>query len=221
MAWRCAACRPARATAPIVLDPLGQLVVKQQVVPLNTWPRHRDLRQRTGGRSAALHAHRVAQRHAAAERAGPGARSRPAQFFVMSDDEKLAAPSFQSMDAGSVFGEARSGLRCHTGYSRRRSNTKSIPITLDGPAPAAELTPTPPPPPSFAMEADQLQVFARSGAAARAPVRRVGRARFRNERVEGAATLGAETMDDPADRRWPCRQRSSPRAAHSASTRPS
>jgi hypothetical protein len=44
------------------------------------------------------------------------------------------------------------------------------------------------------MDADQLQVFARSGAAARAPVRRVGRARFRNEFTEAAATL--------APRRW-------------------
>ena len=28
----------------------------------------------------------------------------PAQFFAMSDDEKLASPSFEQMDAGLVFG---------------------------------------------------------------------------------------------------------------------
>ena len=31
----------------------------------------------------------------------------PAQFFEMTDDEKLAAPSFETMEAGAVFGEAR------------------------------------------------------------------------------------------------------------------
>ena len=34
-----------------------------------------------------------------------------------------------------------------------------------------------------------MQTFARSGSAGRAPVRHVGRARFRNDGVSGAATL--------------------------------
>ena len=69
--------------------------------------RHRDLRRRTGGRRAALRrSTRHAQRHAAARAPPLQASFAPAQFFVMSDDEKLAAPSFESMDAGCVFGDA-------------------------------------------------------------------------------------------------------------------
>ena len=38
-------------------------------------------------------------------------RFAPAQYFAMSDDEKLAAPSFEEMDAGIVFGGERRELR--------------------------------------------------------------------------------------------------------------
>ena len=55
-AWRCAACRAAGPGAPIVLDPLGQMLVSQQVVPLNTARDIDRLRRRAGGRRAALRA---------------------------------------------------------------------------------------------------------------------------------------------------------------------
>jgi hypothetical protein len=175
---------PATATAPIVLDPLGRLVVKQQVVPLNTGsdieifgsaPVSGDRRFRL---TATLNGTQLPSTPVQASFA-------PAQFFVMSDDEKLAAPSFQSMEAGSMFGEAGVTFDA-TQVIPAPLEYQVISITLDGPAPPTETTPQPP---AFAMEAEQLQVFARSGAAARAPVRRVGRARFRNEDAEAAATL--------------------------------
>jgi hypothetical protein len=175
---------PATATAPIVLDPLGRLVVKQQVVPLNTGsdieifgsaPVSGDRRFRL---TATLNGTQLPSAPVQASFA-------PAQFFVMSDDEKLAAPSFQSMEAGSMFGEAGVTFDA-TQVIPAPLEYQVISITLDGPAPPTETTPQPP---AFAMEAEQLQVFARSGAAARAPVRRVGRARFRNEDAEAAATL--------------------------------
>ena len=91
----------------------------------------------------------------------------PAQFFAMSDDEKLAAPSFEAMDAGmrvrrcdsraSIAAQviagaagvrARSASRCK---ARRRA------------PPAA------PRPPPYTMSAAQLQTFTRSGAAAARP----------------------------------------------------
>ena len=180
---------PGGATALIVLDPLGRLVVKQQVVPLNTGTDIEIFGSApvSGDRRFTL----TASLNGTPLPSAPVKASfAPAQFFVMSDDEKLAAPSFQSMDAGSVFGEAGVAFD-NTQVIPAPLEYQVIPITLDGPAPAAELTP---PQKSFAMEADELQVFARSGAAARAPVRRVGRARFRNELIEAAATL--------APRRW-------------------
>jgi hypothetical protein len=175
---------PATATAPIVLDPLGRLVVKQQVVPLNTGsdieifgsaPVSGDRRFRL---TATLNGTQLPSAPVQASFA-------PAQFFVMSDDEKLAAPSFQSMEAGSMFGEAGVTFDA-TQVIPAPLEYQVISITLDGPAPPTETTP---PPPAFAMDVEQLRVFARSGAAARAPVRRVGRARFRNEGAEAAATL--------------------------------
>ena len=175
---------PGTATAPIVLDPLGRLVVKQQVVPLNTGSDIEIFGSApvSGARRFRLTATLDGTQLPSAP---VQASFAPAQFFVMSDDEKLAAPSFQSMEAGSMFGEAGVTFDA-TQVIPAPLEYQVISITLDGPAPPTETTPQPP---AFAMEAEQLQVFARSGAAARAPVRRVGRARFRNDSAEAAATL--------------------------------
>jgi hypothetical protein len=175
---------PPAAASPIVLDPLGRLMVKQQVVPLNTG---RDIEvfgsaPVTGDRRFKLSA---SMSGAPLSAAAVQASFAPAQFFVMPDDEKLAAPSFQPMDAGCVFGETGVAFD-NTQVIPAPLEYQVIPITLDGPAPPAAPAAAPA---SFAMDGAQLELFARSGAAARAPVRRVGRARFRNERAEPAATF--------------------------------
>ena len=66
---------------------------------------------------------------------------------------------------------------------------QNVPITLAGTPPVVPSNAAPPP--HNDDRRVQLQTFARSGAAGRAPVRHVGRARFRNDAVEGAATLRA------------------------------
>src|SRR5262249_14329280 len=61
-----------------------------------------------------------------------------------------------------------------------------VAITLQG------STSTAPPsakPPAYTLSVEHLQTFTRSGAAARAPVRRVGRARYRNDAVERGASF--------------------------------
>ena len=103
----------------------------------------------------------------------------------MSDDEKLAAPSFQTMEAGCVFGEAGVSFDA-TQVIPAPLEYQDVPITLDGPPPVVPSNATPPP---QTVTPVQLQTFARSGAAGRAPVRHVGRARFRNDAVEGAAAF--------------------------------
>ena len=173
---------PAAAAAPIVLDPLGQLFVKQQVVPLNT---HRDVE--------IFGSAPVAGRRRFAVSATLGedilqsvpvqAAFAPAQFFVMSDDEKLAAPSFESMDAGCVFGDSRVTFDASQAIPAPLEY-EVVAITLDGPAPT--VTPAPASS-SYVLPADALEILAQSGAAARAPIRRTGRARFRNGSVTGAA----------------------------------
>ena len=178
---------PGAASAPIVLDPLGRLLVTQQVVPLNTG---RDIEifgsaPVTGERRFRLSASISGTPLPSAPVQGSFA---PGQFFVMADDEKLAAPSFQSMDAGSLFGEAGVAFDS-TQVIPAPLEYQVIPITLDGPVPPAALAATPA---SFVMDNDQLQLFARSGSAARAPVRHVGRARFRNESTAPAATFAPQ-----------------------------
>ena len=72
-AWRCA---PAAGSRTLVLDPLGNLMVKQQVVPLNT---ARDIDIFGGAPvagAAALRGHRDAERAAAADRHGQAISSR-------------------------------------------------------------------------------------------------------------------------------------------------
>ena len=108
---------------------LGQLVVKQQVVPLNTVARHRHVRRRAGRRGAPLRAQRDARRHAAARPPRCRPRFAPAQFFAMSDDEKLAAPSFESMDAGVVFGE-RTRPSIAAASHLRAARVRDVAITL-------------------------------------------------------------------------------------------
>src|SRR4029079_11568120 len=107
----------------------------------------------------------------------------PAQVFEMSDDEKLAAPPFETMESGSVFGEAAVSFD-GTQVIPAPLEYQTIPITLDGTPPVVPGNASPPP---QTLDLAQLEIFARSGGARRAPVRRVGTARLRNDAVTGAA----------------------------------
>ena len=173
---------PAASTGPIVLDPLGQVMVKQQVVPLNM---SRDID--TFGGAPVAGARRFVLTAALAgtplETASVRADFATAQFFAMSDDEKLAAPSFESMDAGCVFGDANPAFD-PAQIIPAPLEYLHVPITLQGVASTAPPSAAPAP---YTLNVAQLQLFAKSGAAARAPIRRVGRARFRNESVAAGA----------------------------------
>jgi hypothetical protein len=87
----------------LVLDPLGNLLVKQQLVPLNT---SRELDTFGGSPIAGARRFSVkASLGVIGQDAHPVQDAfAPAQFFAMSDDAKLAAPSFEDMDAGVIFG---------------------------------------------------------------------------------------------------------------------
>jgi uncharacterized protein DUF6603 len=180
---------PAAGSAPIVLDPLGRMFVKQQVVPLNT---RRDIEifgsaPVAGRRRFAVSAILGGD---VLQSAPVQAAFAPAQFFVMSDDEKLAAPSFESMDAGCVFGDARVMFDASQAIPAPLEY-EVVAITLDGPVPTIALAAAPS---SYEFPAGTLETLAQSGAAARAPIRRTGRARFRNETVTAGARL--------APKRW-------------------
>jgi hypothetical protein len=202
-----------------VLDPLGQLLVKQQVVPLNTG---RDIDTFGGAPVAGARRFALTAALDGTPLASASLQSAfaPAQFFVMSDDEKLAAPAFESMDAGCLFGTADTVID-PTQIIAAPLEYQTIVIGTPGPSAATGLStaravpaPTSPAPAAYTLSTDQLHRFSRSGAAARAPVRRVGRARFRNDAVPAAARLepkhwtimpngdGSPASVDPSARTW-------------------
>src|SRR4029077_14435769 len=120
----------------------------------------------------------------------PGAFA-PARYFAMSDDEKLVAPSFESMDAGLVLGDGAATFDAATDSIVPASLTYEA-IVLNAPAAAgAGGAPTAAAPGRYALPVAALKAQSPSGAAARVPVRRVGSARFRNAAVPPAATLAA------------------------------
>ena len=108
----------------------------------------------------------------------------PAQYFELSDDEKLAAPSFETMDAGLIFGDEAVSFDASQLIA---ASLQYEQIVIDDLA-------APPPPPkapkqTYALRADKLLALSRSGAAARAPIRTAGLARFRAQDDTPAATL--------------------------------
>ena len=168
----------------LVLDPLGQLVVRQQVAPLNTG---RDVDTYDGAPVAGPRRFALtATLDGTASTTEPGAFA-PARYFTMSDDEKLTAPSFEVMDAGLVIGDG----------AARFDAAAIVPAPLAyeaivlNPDPPGTAPPALPAPSRYQLPAAALTVQSRSGAAARVPARRAGRARFRTATVNPAATLAA------------------------------
>jgi hypothetical protein len=196
------------SSSTLVLDPLGQLTVKQQLVPLNLT---RDIdtfdgAPVSGDRRFTLSA---SLGNAVLNSTNLQAAFAPAQYFTMTDDEKLVAPSFEDMDAGCVFGDSEVKF------------AEALPAPLQyrtisiQPSSASVAAPASAPPPPYILTADQLvNTFSRSGSAARAPIRQVGRARFRKSGAPPAATLnpkswsivprdlGAPLSLDPSVRTW-------------------
>jgi hypothetical protein len=167
-----------------VLDPLGQLVVQQQVAPLNAG---RDVDTYVGAPLNGARRFKLAATLNGARGTPVQKGFTPARYFTMTDDEKLAAPSFEVMDAGMVLGAGA--------FSFDAASSVAAPLTYE----AIVLNPpsmAPPPvssqpPPRYTLPIEALQRYTPSGAAARAPSRREGRARFRNSSAPPAATLGA------------------------------
>ncbi|SHN13876.1 DUF6603 domain-containing protein [Rhizobacter sp. OV335] len=164
----------------LVLDPLGQLSVQQQLVPLNT---HRDIDTYGGLAVAGPRRFRLDARLDDTPATRQQAAFAPARYFTMSDDEKLAAPSFEAMDAGLVIGEAKPMFGPVVPAPLEYES-----IVLGERAAAVDAAPAPT---RHTMSLDELTAHRDTGAAARAVLRRTGKARFRNEKASPAATLVA------------------------------
>ncbi|MCK0198121.1 hypothetical protein MWN34_14500 [Ancylobacter sp. 6x-1] len=163
----------------LTLDPGGRLVMRQLTVPLNAG---RDIDLFGGVPVAGARNFQLA----GAINGDPQDlqpvmdQFSPAQFFAMSDDEKLAAPSYEMMQAGVVFGDA---------VTFDANEIVGGPLTYDTVTFDDEAAPPLPDRLPYALSPDRLASLAMSGAAGRAAPRRTGRARFANEGAGPAVTV--------------------------------
>lgn len=174
--------RAALPTA-IVLDPLGTLVVKQAVVPLNT---ARDLDTFGGAPINGARRFAVTATLGTLSQTVRPVRDQfaPSQFFSMTDDEKLSSPSFEEMEAGIEFGSEEPQFEAVQAVA---AALEFETIVVDDMA--REPAPADPPPPRYVLSSERLRSLTRTGSVAMAAVRTAGLARFRNQAAPIAATL--------------------------------
>jgi hypothetical protein len=170
-------------TNEVRVHPLGRFGVKQSIVPLNLT---RDIEKfgsttPSGARRFSVTSVTIGGTNVPV---GAGAKEStplrdffaPAQFFEMTDDESIAAPSFDTMDAGLMI-----GVDDFTFSDADKVGVvltyETILVDTDVPRP-----PRPPgkPPGDYSLELERFIGQARFGAAARSEVRRSGPERFRN-----------------------------------------
>ena len=168
--------------APLALDPLGQLTVRQSVLPLNT---NRDLD--TFGGAPIGEARRFTITAATLNDSPQAVQAAqdlfaPAQFFDLSDDERLASPSFETMDSGIVFGSDAIAIE-ESPDQRVGAPLKydTIVVNADG---TEEF-----PPNDYVLGANRLFLQAQFASVAKASIRTTGLGKFSNARVAPAVKL--------------------------------
>jgi hypothetical protein len=165
-------------TEALAVDPTGQLAVRQRTVPLNS-PREIDL---FGGAPVAGD-HRFTFT-ATLNQQTPDIEPlfeqfAPAQFFSLSEEEKLTLPSFDRLQAGVALGKTASTY----------APSQAVPAPLDYELVLIDADQPLPAQPPFKLDHEPFDLFLRRGAAALAPVRRTGSERFREEAKPQAVTL--------------------------------
>jgi hypothetical protein len=166
----------------LVLDPLGNLVVRQQIVPLNT---SRDLDTFGGAPIAGAKRFKLEAKIEGVTQDVNNVQDAfaPGQFFAMSDDEKLASPSFEDMDAGAIFGS--DAIAIDEGASLFAPlEYETIVIDEEGVATHEE--------DRYVLVAHRCFEQVRFSAVSTAPVRSIGAARFRNLDLPVAVTMPSQ-----------------------------
>ncbi len=188
--------------APVRVHPLGTLAVRQSVVPLNL---DRDIDK--FGESPVAGARRFAVTGVAIEGASQptGALSEdfaPTQFFEMSDEAKIAAPSFEPMQAGLAIGSPAFAFdMASVVASPMEYETRTIDKSAG--------TETPPPTRDYKLGIVFFELHALHGAAGRSVLRRErpmvakGYADVRAARWAALAAGGDAASAPDAQRREP------------------
>jgi hypothetical protein len=162
---RVASLREAAGSDTLRVHPLGTLRVRQGVVPLNL---ERDIDRYGEAPVAGARRFRVSAATLDGLDTGRtpiGDDFAPAQFFEMSDDAKLVAPSYESMDAGVAFGAP--------GCTFDLASAIASPLDYETALVDAQAARDDPAPP-YRLDDALLSLHARHGAAGRSALRRFG-----------------------------------------------
>jgi Family of unknown function (DUF6603) len=156
--------QPAGSTK-VLVHPLGSMTVRQRVLPLDFQVAafgHHDL-------AGSLTTFTIASVKAGTQSLDSGDvrdRFAPGDFLKLTDDEKLARPSFEELKAGVSVGTApiAAGTRAQANFGYKQyilTDQEAVPV-----------------PGVHHLAPDDLHTLARSGSAAKAPVRSTGAARY-------------------------------------------
>jgi hypothetical protein len=181
------------------LHPLSTLTIKQNIVPLN-------LEITRFGQSTPAGARRFTISSVSlGDQTLPMQPVRdffaPAQFFEMSDDEKLSRPSFEELDAGISIGDAAFTFSANADDWLEVEAITFDTITID---PLTNISHASSPTQSYALSPELLDQQARFGAAGASALRRLDNARYRTARVEhqlvkkGWGIVDTATLSIPA-----------------------
>ena len=157
--------RESAADGTLRVHPLGTLTVRQSVVPLNLT---RDIDKFNDSPIAGarrFEVTRVAVGTGNESTSGVQDDFAPAQFFQMSDDEKLASPSFEPMQAGLRIGSSQFAFAIGQCVASPLDYETRI---VDRNA----AVPPPPPKVDYVLSRALLEMHAMHGAAGRSPLRR-------------------------------------------------
>ncbi|MFN8473509.1 MAG: DUF6603 domain-containing protein [Anaerolineae bacterium] len=166
------------APTDVSLHPLGKLVVKQTVVPLNL-----DISK--FGSAAPAGARRFTISSVSLGGQSPTSQTvtdffAPAQFLDMSDDDKLSRPSFEAMAAGVSIGEDQYTFTDNADDWLEAEAIEYETIIVSKQASGAPISR---PAPTYRLSAALLGKQAQFGAAGASELRRAGRAKYRTARV--------------------------------------
>ena len=186
------------APAEVFLHPLGSLTVKQNVVPLEIEITKFGQAVPSGDRKFTITSVTVG---------GIGEEKNPirdffapAQYFEMSDDEKLSRPSFEQMTAGVGIATKEIGITLETKdwLEVKAIEFETLMMGEEGqvqPGGGAE-----PPKKLYTLSVDLLAKQSRFGAAAKSEARRTGNEKYRTSIVknriakEGWKIVGADDL---------------------------
>jgi hypothetical protein len=159
--------RESAADGTLRVHPLGTLTVRQSVVPLNLT---RDIDKFNDSPIAGARRFTVTRvavgTGTLTDTPGPVQEDfAPAQFFEMGDDDKLASPSFEAMQAGLRFGSSQFAFNLGQGVASPLEYETRV---VDRNA----AVPTPPLKTRYVLTRERLEMHAMHGAAGRSPLRR-------------------------------------------------